>query len=108
MSEPVELGLDLDKLFLPDWAQKSTTEKYANFEGEDRPRSRQGFGGPGGNRPPRRDGPGRGPGGPSTGFGGGPRPARQGGAPDRSPRGPQRDRPGFSDRKSTRLNSSHT
>lgn len=49
--------LDLDKLFLPAWAQEPSASKYAHYEGEterfDRRRDRDRRG----PRPPRRDGP---------------------------------------------------
>ncbi|MEY2466910.1 MAG: hypothetical protein QOD03_1431 [Verrucomicrobiota bacterium] len=56
MSTLPENELDLEKLFLPAWAQgPATTKKYANFEGrEERPDRR---GDRQGGRPPRRDGP---------------------------------------------------
>ena len=105
MSINPETDLDLEKLFLPAWAQQSAsnTERYAKYTGnEGAPRERRsddrrgprpprpeggerrGFGGP------RREGqgPGRGPGGPRRegGFGG----------PRRDDRGPRRDdRGGF-------------
>jgi len=72
MSEPQELSLDLEKAFLPAWAQKpADPNRYSRFEGQDGGRRddrnrndrgpRRGFGG----------GPGRGPGGPGGGGGGG-------------------------------------
>ncbi len=92
MSEPLDLALDLEKAFLPAWAQSSTNEptnKYAKYDGTegagrgdfrgqrgDRPPRRPGGpGGPGGDRGPRRDGP-RGP---RRDFG--PRPGGPGGGP---------------------------
>jgi hypothetical protein len=56
MSTLPENELDLEKLFLPAWAQgPATTKQYANFEGrEERPDRR---GDRQGGRPPRRDGP---------------------------------------------------
>jgi hypothetical protein len=75
MSTLPENELDLDKLFLPAWAQGSTsTKQYANFEArEERPDRRGDRQGPGGGRPQRRD-QGRPPGGrPGGGGGGGPR-----------------------------------
>lgn len=86
MSINPETDLDLEKLFLPAWAQDtSTANRYAKFTGEEgAPRERRddrsgprparrdsgGFGGP------RRDGPGRGPVGPRR---------------DNRPGGPRRD-----------------
>ena len=69
-----ENELDLDKLFLPAWAQGSTsTKQYANFEArEERPDRRGDRQGPGGGRPQRRD-QGRPPGGRPGGGGGGSR-----------------------------------
>src|ERR1700678_401370 len=57
MSTAPEPDFDLEKLFLPAWAQDSSqVNRYANFAGEDRavrrPDDRQG------RRPPRRDQPG--------------------------------------------------
>jgi hypothetical protein len=69
-STPPEPELDLEKLFLPAWAQDSSAvNKYANFAGDDRPPREHGER-MGGRRPPRRDGGpagprGRGPSGPS-------------------------------------------
>ena len=92
MSTTPEVEFDLEKLFLPAWAQESpTVNRYAGHSGEDRPQ-RKFDDRSGGRRPVRRDGPprpGGGPGGPG-GFGA-PRPA--GGPPrgDRPPGGPRRD-----------------
>jgi hypothetical protein len=74
MSTLPENELDLDKLFLPAWAQEPASAKqYANFAGgEERPDRRGDRQGPGGGRPPRRD-QGRPPGGRPGGGGGGPR-----------------------------------
>lgn len=82
MSTSPEPDFDLEKLFLPAWAQESpAVNRYAKFAGDDRP-ERQFGDRPGGRRRegPRRDGP---------------RPARPGG-PDRnrSPRGDRPQRPG--------------
>lgn len=58
MSTLPENELDLDKLFLPAWAQgAASTKQYANFEvREERPDRRGDFSGQGGGRPqPRRD-----------------------------------------------------
>src|SRR2546421_4817259 len=96
MSTLPDNELDLEKLFLPAWAQEpSTAKQYANYKGggDERP-DRGDRRGP---RPPRRDGgrPG-GPGGP-----GGPRGNRPPGGERRGPRpeggrggkpfGPRRD-----------------
>lgn len=83
MSTLPENELDLEKLFLPAWAQEQpSAAKYAHYEGErERPDyrdSRRGprpprrDGGPGGNRPDSRPGGQRfgGPGGPPRGSGG--------------------------------------
>lgn len=80
MSEPFDLSLDLEKAFLPAWAQQpSDANRYAKFEGTEGAGDRRGprsFG----DRPPRRDGP------------GGPRPGGPGGRPAFG--GPRRDGPG--------------
>lgn len=76
-----ETDLDLEKLFLPAWAQgTSDTNRYAKFTGEESPR-RDGHnrGESRGSRPARREG------GERRGFGGGSRGER--------PRGPRRDGP---------------
>jgi len=81
-----ETDLDLEKLFLPAWAQESpSVNRYAKFAGgEDRPERRDERRG-GGPRPPRREGGGRAFGGPKRDDR--PRgPRREGG-----PGGPQRD-----------------
>src|SRR6266576_1404269 len=72
-----ETDLDLEKLFLPAWAQESSSvNRYAKFAGgEDRPDRRDERRG-GGPRPPRREGGGR-------AFGGAKR--------DDRPRGPRRE-----------------
>jgi hypothetical protein len=96
MSINPETDLDLEKLFLPAWAQDTTTaNRYAKFTGnEGAPRERRddrsgprpprrdggGFGGP------RREGQGRGPGAP-----GGQRREGGFGGPRRDDRGPRRD-----------------
>lgn len=85
-----ETDLDLEKLFLPAWAQESANNpnRYAKFTGEEGPR-RDDRGERRGPRPPRRDGGfgggggGRGPGGPNQGR----RPEGAGA------RGPRRDGP---------------
>src|ERR1700678_3184406 len=57
MSTAPEPDFDLEKLFLPAWAQDSSqVNRYANFSGEDRAERR--FDDRGGRRPPRRDQPG--------------------------------------------------
>jgi hypothetical protein len=65
--------LDLEKLFLPAWAQESPSlNKYAGHSGEDRPERGRGRGGDRGDRGPRRDRPpGMGGGGPRGAGGGG-------------------------------------
>ena len=89
MSTLPENDLDLEKLFLPAWAQEpASTSKYAKYEGESesyerRDRRGDSRGDRGGSRPPRRDGGGGAGGG---GQGRGPRPSvggdrRPGGAP---------------------------
>ena len=83
-----EAEFDLEKLFLPAWAQESpSVNRYAKHPGDDRP-ERRFDDRPGGGRrpPPRRDGPPR-PGGPPSGGRGG----------SSAPGGPRRegDRPGF-------------
>src|ERR1700690_2318151 len=57
MSTLPDNEFDLEKLFLPAWAQAPSSEKsYAQFEGrDDRPDRRDDR--RGGPRPPRRDGP---------------------------------------------------
>jgi hypothetical protein len=80
MSEPLDLNLDLEKAFLPAWAQQpSDANRYAKFEGTEGAGERRGPRGFG-DRPPRRDGP------------GGPRPGGPGGRPAFG--GPRRDGPG--------------
>lgn len=83
MSINPETDLDLEKLFLPAWAQDtSTANRYAKFTGnEGAPRDRGDRSGP---RPPRRDGGGGGGGG-NRGFGG---PRREGQGQGRGPGGP--------------------
>jgi hypothetical protein len=96
MSSTLENELDLEKLFLPSWAQEQPVgnrfEKYTGTEG-DRPERRgsrgDSFGGRGDSRP--RSSGGQRPGG---GTGGGPRPGGAGGAPrfgDHKSSGPRRD-----------------
>jgi hypothetical protein len=85
MSEPLEINLDLDKLFQPSWATSPTDpNKYARYEGnEGEGRGDRRFGR--GDRPPRRDFGG--------GFGGPPRGgARPGGPGGSRPGGPGGDR----------------
>lgn len=99
MSEPLDLNLDLEKAFLPAWAQQpSDAARYAKYEGTEGGGDRRGSG-----DRPRRDGPGGRPGfgGPRPGgpggrpaFGG-PRPGGPGGRPAfGGPGGPRRDGPG--------------
>ena len=58
MSTLPDSELDLDKLFLPAWAQEPAASKYAHYEGEsERPDRRGDRDRRGGPRPPRRDGP---------------------------------------------------
>jgi hypothetical protein len=99
MSTSPENEFDLEKLFLPAWAQEPSTAKlYAKYEGTDRLPERKGdrFG----SRPPRRDGPRReGPrreGGPPGDRRGGPGP--QGGE-NRGPAGDRRGGQGGGDRR---------
>lgn len=86
MSDSLDLSIDLEKAFLPAWAQKpSDTSRYANYEGRDESRSddRGGrSGGRGGGFGARPGGSGR-PGGPGAG---GPRPG--GGNRSGGPGGP--------------------
>ena len=49
--------LDLDKLFLPAWAQEPSASKYAKYEGETERPDRRGDRDRRGPRPPRRDAP---------------------------------------------------
>jgi hypothetical protein len=97
MSDTQGLSLDLEKAFLPSWAQQPADQnRFADYngnEGADRGEQRGGRGGFG-DRPPRRDGPG-GPrrDGPSPGGFGGPRPGGPGG-PRRDGRGPRPGGPG--------------
>src|SRR3974390_215353 len=57
MSTLPDNEFDLEKLFLPAWAQEDSSAKYSKYEGEterfDRRSERRGP------RPPRREGPGR-------------------------------------------------
>src|SRR5262249_39740622 len=85
MSTLPDNELDLDKLFLPAWAQEPSASKYAAYEGEaERPERRGGDRDRRGPRPPRREG----------GFGarrddrraGGDRPQRGGPGDRRGPR----------------------
>lgn len=92
MSEPLDLTIDLEKAFLPAWAQTSANEpstKYAKYDGTEGA-GRGDFRGPRGDRPPRRDGPrpDRGP----RRNGPGPGPGPRGG--DRGPRRDFGPRPG--------------
>lgn len=85
MSINPETELDLEKLFLPAWAQETAApNRYAKFTGDEGvPRGERGGDDRRGPRPPRREGGG---GGGGRGFGG-PRPPGQ----DRGPGGPRRD-----------------
>lgn len=88
-----ETDLDLEKLFLPAWAQESpAVNRYAKFTGgEERPDRRDDRRGRG-PRPPRRDGGGRPPGGARRDDrASGPRRDAGGGRPQRDDRGPRRD-----------------
>lgn len=90
MSESLDLALDLEKAFLPSWAQNSgdtaNANKYAKYDGSEGAERGEGRGFRG-NRPPRPGGPGRGGGGFGSGGGFGPR-------PDRGPRRDFGPRPG--------------
>jgi hypothetical protein len=96
MSTLPDNELDLEKLFLPAWAQEPASAKqYANYKGGGDDRSDRGDrrGGP---RPPRRDGGFGGPGGPRgnrpPGERRGPGPNREGGGGRGKPfGGPRRD-----------------
>ena len=57
MSTLSDSELDLDKLFLPAWAQEPSASKYAKYEGETERPDRRGDRDRRGPRPPRRDGP---------------------------------------------------
>src|ERR1019366_6130899 len=57
MSTLPDSELDLDKLFLPAWAQESSASKYAKYEGETERFDRRGDRDRRGPRPTRRDGP---------------------------------------------------
>src|ERR1019366_6901916 len=57
MSTLPDSELDLDKLFLPAWAQEPSASKYAKYEGETERYDRRGDRDRRGPRPPRRDGP---------------------------------------------------
>jgi hypothetical protein len=56
MSTLPDNELDLDKLFLPAWAQEPSASKYAQYEGGDDRPERRGDRDRRGPRPPRRDG----------------------------------------------------
>ncbi|MDB6068277.1 MAG: hypothetical protein JWR26_4485 [Pedosphaera sp.] len=92
MSTSPEADFDLEKLFLPAWAQESpSVNRYAKHPGDDRPERRFDDRQGGRRPPPRRDGPR--PGGPGGGGGG-----QGGGGQGRPPmgdrsRGPRRDGP---------------
>ena len=99
MSTLPDSELDLDKLFLPAWAQEPAASKYAHYEGETERPDRRGDRDRRGPRPPRRDGPpGARPrsdrdrprgvqGGPPRPEGGAPRPESGRGRPFREDRG---------------------
>jgi len=89
MSTSPESEFDLEKLFLPAWAQEpSNVNKYAKFKGDDRP-ERKFDDRPGARRgPPRRDFSGPRP-------SGGDRPPRQDRPPQFGGRGPAPDRRDF-------------
>jgi hypothetical protein len=57
MSTLPDSEFDLDKLFLPAWAQEPSASKYAKYEGETERPDRRGDRDRRGPRPPRRDGP---------------------------------------------------
>jgi len=88
MSTLPDNDFDLEKLFLPAWAQEEpSSAKYDKYEGEiERPDRRENRRGP---RPPRRGGQ---PGGRREGLGRGPRPPRTG--EDRRPEGRRAGGPG--------------
>src|SRR5579871_2835895 len=78
---------DLEKLFLPAWAQEpASVNRYEKYSGDDRP-PREFGDRDGRRRPPRRDGQRPGPGGDR----GGARPQNRGPRNDRAPGGPRRD-----------------
>src|SRR6516165_2608209 len=54
MSTSADNEFDLEKLFLPAWAQESSSAKYAHYEGETERPEREG--GHRGRRPMRREG----------------------------------------------------
>ncbi len=90
-STPPESEFDLEKLFLPAWAQGSPiVNKYASFAGEDRPDRGPRDDRQGGRRPPRRDFGQQGQGGRPKGGGGRPqdrdRQSRPGGPRQGGPR----------------------
>src|SRR5215470_14208988 len=84
MSTPPENELDLEKLFLPAWAQEpASANLYAKYEGEERPDRRDD------RRGPRRPGQGPRPGGRRPDFRGDRPPG------NRRPGGPEGGRPRF-------------
>jgi hypothetical protein len=93
-STPPESEFDLEKLFLPAWAQgPPAVNKYASFAGDDRPPREHGDR-QGGRRPPRRDfgqQGGKPPGGRSSDRQSRPGGPRQGGPRERSPAPIQRE-----------------
>jgi hypothetical protein len=91
MSTTPETDFDLEKLFLPAWAQESpAVNRYAKHSGDDRPERRDDRSG--GRRPPRRDGP-RPGGGQGGGQNRGPQGDRRGPQGQGDRRGPRRDGP---------------
>ncbi len=97
MSEPLDIGLDLDKIFLPQWAQQppdAASRKYENFKGDDGRHSDRGAGPRGDRRGPPKPGGGFGGGGFGGGGGGGGFRGGPGGpAGPGGPRTDRRDRP---------------
>jgi hypothetical protein len=100
MSSTLENDLDLEKLFLPSWAQEQPAgnrfEKYTGTEGDQPERRRGGprsdsFGGGGGGGGRPRTGSGPRPGGGGQGGGGGARFGGGQGGGDRRKGGPRRD-----------------
>jgi hypothetical protein len=93
MSTLPDNELDLEKLFLPAWAQEPASAKhYATYEGEEEKTDRRDRRGP---RPPRREGPpgerGRGPRPPGERRGPRPEGERRGPRPEGDRRGPRRE-----------------
>src|SRR3954464_7991320 len=90
MSTSPETDFDLEKLFLPAWAQESpSVNRYAKHSGDDRPDRRfDDRRGGGGGRPQGRGGPGAGGRGPGQGQG---RPGGGFGGGQGRPSGPRRE-----------------